>query len=185
MTSWKSCALPMGLVTAFENFKRKPPVILRRFIQITWKDLSVSISTPAVHVSMKSLTDSRLSFEFGPWQLNTDCESPLEHRTGYWMRHIKSHSWETYDWVQCIQALLNTHGFGDVQLNPFIAGYFFTNSLKHVWTISSNRENFYSIENRHERFINMPYQQNNCTCLLVTNNWYHISANFRLYALAI
>ena len=88
MTSWKSCALPKSLVAAFENFKRKIPVIWRRCTPITWKGLSISISTPAVYVSMKSLIDSRLLIELGPWQLNTDCESPLEHRTGYWMRHI-------------------------------------------------------------------------------------------------
>ena len=67
MTSWKSCALPKGLVTAFENFKRNPPVIWRRFIQITWNGLSISISTPAIYVSMKSLRDSRLLIELGPW----------------------------------------------------------------------------------------------------------------------
>ena len=33
----------------------------------------------------------------------------------------KTAIYEKHNWVQCIQALLNTHGFGDVWLNPFIA----------------------------------------------------------------
>ena len=78
-----------GLVTAFENFKRKNPVILRMFIQITWKGISISISTPAVYIFMKSLINSRLFIEFGPWKLNTGCQLPLENRKGCWMRHIK------------------------------------------------------------------------------------------------
>ena len=37
---------------------------------------------------------------------------------------------EKHNWVQCIQALLNTHGFGDVWLNPFIASSSFHKSFK-------------------------------------------------------
>ena len=37
---------------------------------------------------------------------------------------------EKHNWVQCIQALLNTHGFGDVWLNPFIASSSFHKLLK-------------------------------------------------------
>ena len=77
---------------------------------------------------MKSLRDSRLLIELGPWQLNTSCESPLELRTGYWMRHIKPLF--TRNITGCIQALLNTHGFGNVWLNPFIASSSFHKLFK-------------------------------------------------------
>ena len=38
-----------------------------------------------------------------------------------WNEAYKTAIHEKHNWVQCIQALLNTHGFGDVWLNPFIA----------------------------------------------------------------
>ena len=121
-------------------FKRKTPVIWRRFIQITWNSLSISISMPAVYVSMKSLIDSRLLIEVGLWQLNTGFESPLEHRTSYWMRHIKPLF--TRKITECSAfrpywILMDLVMFG---LTPSLLVLLFTNCLKHVWTISSNRK---------------------------------------------
>ena len=66
---------------------------------------------------------------------------------------------EKHNWVQRIQALLNTHWFGDVWLNTIIASCcFFTNYLKRVWAISSNKEgeaNFFWLieDDRQESYI--------------------------------
>ena len=102
--------------------------------------VSLSISAPAVYVPMKSLIYSWLLIELVPWQLNTGCESPLEHRTCYWMRHIKrlftrnitgcsvfKSYWIVMDWVM-------------LGLTPSMLVLLFTNCLRHVWTISSNRK---------------------------------------------
>ena len=112
----------------------------RRFIQITWNGLSISISTPAVYVVMKSLIDSRLLIELGPWQLNTGCETPLEYRTGYWMRHIKPLSMSNITGCSAFRPywiLMNLVMFG---LTPLLLIILFTNCLKHAWTNSSNRK---------------------------------------------
>ena len=72
---------------------------------------------------------------------------PISHRAWsmpikYWLRittgtqnRLVNEAYETaihekHNWVQCIQALLNTHGFDDVWLNPFIASSSFHKLFK-------------------------------------------------------
>ena len=179
----------------------KTPRDLKKIHTNYMTGLSISISTPAVCVSIKSLIDSRLPIELGPWQLNTGCESPLEHRTGYWMRHIKPlfmrniigcSAFRPYWILMDLVMFCLTHSllvilftklfktrledqFKQERRSKLLSSSRF-DTLKcfieddrqesYIYKIRTCIRNFlYSIENRHERFINMPYHQNNCACL--------------------
>ena len=68
------------------------------------------------------------------------CESPLEHRTGYWMRHIKPLFTRNITGCSAFRPywiLMDLVMFG---LTPSLLVILFTKCLKHAWTISSNRK---------------------------------------------
>ena len=129
-----------GSCYCFRKFQVKTPSDLEKVHTNNMKCLSLSISTPAVYVSMESLIDSRLPIELGPWQLNTGCESPLEHRTGYWMRHIKPLFMRNIIGCSAFRPywiLMDLVMFG---LTHSLLVLLFTNCLKRAWKISSNRK---------------------------------------------
>ena len=109
-----------GSCCCFRNFQEKTPVTLGRFIQITWKGLSINKRASSLcayeELDIFPITHRAWSMAIKYWlRITTGTQNMLLNEAYKTVIH------EKHNWMQCIQVLLNSHGFGDAGLNPFTA----------------------------------------------------------------
>ena len=129
-----------GSCYCFRKFQEKNPSDLET-VHTNYMKRSLNINKHTSSLCVYEELD-RFPITHRAWSmaLNTGCESPLEHRTGYWMRHIKPLFTRKITGCSAFRPywiLMDLVMFG---LTPSVFVPLFTNCLNHVWTISSNRK---------------------------------------------
>ena len=119
-----------GSCYCFRKFQEKNPSDLEK-VHTNYMKRSLNINKHASNVCVYEeldrfpITHRACSMAIKYWlRLTTGTQNRLVNEA------YKTAIHEKHNWVQCIQALLNTQGFGDVWFNPFIASSSFHKLFK-------------------------------------------------------